>query len=390
MIKAASAHTFELERPEIAVKGMTDQLAGFPWLKNTAGILMCDREFIQSGIAGRVCAAFDFPIVGATSASQATHQAVGDMMLTLLVLTSDDVVFSAGRTGDLSDHIDARVSEAVDQTLAGIEEPLRLALVFPPLIQENAGDFYIAALERCIGKTPIFGSMAVSDETVNFAQSVTLFNGDASETAMTYLLLSGQVTPRFFIASISQQSVLPYAGEITRAMGNIVQEINGMPVADYFESVGLAQDGQLPVGVQFVPLLVDVKRAEDYDGVPVVRAMLRINEDGNALCRATMQEGSVFTIGACSRDDVLQSTAASLYALDDMADAQAVLCFSCIVRRMAMGVEMLTEAQTVRSAMPPHLPFMMGYSGGEFCPTSVSEARAVNRFHNHSMIACVL
>ena len=390
MIKAASVHTFELERSEIAVKEMTDQLSGFPLLKNTAGILMCDHEFVRSGIAKRICQAFDFPIVGATSASQATHDAVGDMMLTLMVLTSDDIIFSAGKTGDLTEQIDERVSQAIGQTLADVKEPPGLVLVFLPLIQENAGDFYITALERSLGKTPIFGSAAVSDDAIAFAESATIFNGDASEAAMSFLLLSGNVTPRFFIATISQQSVLPYAGEITKAEGNLVQEINGVSVIEYFENIGLAQDGQLPVGVQFVPLLVDVKRAADYDGVPIVRAMVKINEDGNAICRGIMQEGSVFTIGACSREDVLRSAAETLKSLDALDDAQAVLCFSCIVRRMAMGLDVLTEAQTVRDAIPPHLPFAMGYAVGELCPTSVTEGRAANRFHNHSLIVCVL
>jgi hypothetical protein len=35
------------------------------------------------------------------------------------------------------------------------------------------------------------------------------------------------------------------------------------------------------------------------------------------------------------------------------------------------------------------LPFLMAYSGGEICPTRVSEEKAINRFHNNAYVACL-
>jgi hypothetical protein len=32
---------------------------------------------------------------------------------------------------------------------------------------------------------------------------------------------------------------------------------------------------------------------------------------------------------------------------------------------------------------------MMAYSGGETCPTQVSDDKAINRFHNNAFVACV-
>jgi hypothetical protein len=35
-------------------------------------------------------------------------------------------------------------------------------------------------------------------------------------------------------------------------------------------------------------------------------------------------------------------------------------------------------------------PYMFAYAGGEICPTSVCDEKVVNRYHNYSIIACIL
>jgi hypothetical protein len=35
-------------------------------------------------------------------------------------------------------------------------------------------------------------------------------------------------------------------------------------------------------------------------------------------------------------------------------------------------------------------PFMLAYAGGEICPTSTRAESVTNRFHNYSIIACIL
>jgi hypothetical protein len=57
---------------------------------------------------------------------------------------------------------------------------------------------------------------------------------------------------------------------------------------------------------------------------------------------------------------------------------------------MAFGTEPLREAELIAEKLSGASPFMLAYSGGEICPTSHSENRVTNRFHNYSIIACVL
>jgi len=50
----------------------------------------------------------------------------------------------------------------------------------------------------------------------------------------------------------------------------------------------------------------------------------------------------------------------------------------------------LSELQIAKDTINPDIPFMMGYAGGEFCPTSVKNGVPTNRFHNDSLIILVV
>ncbi len=390
MIQSASLFTYELDDPALALEELQSQLAQKLTLRqNTVGILQCDPEFLASGVFQAVCAGLPFPVAGTTTMSQAVNGEAGALMLTLLVLTSDDAVFEAGLTSPMAGDILSATRPAYEAALARLGTQPRLILVFPPLLLENAGDQYIDALEALCPGVPIFGTIAVED-SLDYARCASFANGEHGHRAMSFVLVGGQVSPRFFVATIPESRLLPYRGEITRAEGNLVHEINGVPAADYFESIGLAQNGVIDDGVQFVPFILHMKKQEERDPVPVVRAMVRFNENGSAICRGYMYEQSVFALSTFEKEGVLKTTLQLVDTVNRLEDAQAVLLFSCLVRRMAFATEPLVEAQQVVQAMRPDVPFMMGYSGGEICPTGTFHGLPMNRFHNYSLIACVL
>jgi hypothetical protein len=57
---------------------------------------------------------------------------------------------------------------------------------------------------------------------------------------------------------------------------------------------------------------------------------------------------------------------------------------------MVFGAEPLTEAKLIGEQLSGAEPFMLAYAGGEICPTSQTADTVSNRFHNYSIIACVL
>ncbi|GHV25239.1 hypothetical protein FACS189498_3290 [Spirochaetia bacterium] len=237
----------------------------------------------------------------------------------------------------------------------------------------------------------MFGTLAI-DDSITFEHCFTLYNGNESQSKIAFILVSGEVSPRFFMATAADESRLPYTGEITKSKGHIVQEINDVLTSEYFQSIGFAKDGKLDLGVQFVPFLMNFKKREDRDDIPVVRAMVTFDENGYGICRGYMDEGSVFTLTNPSADEIFRSSEELIERLQALPDKQATILFSCVVRRMSFGTEPLREAELAVGKLSGDSPFMLAYSGGEICPTShnLSENRVTNRFHNYSIIACVL
>jgi hypothetical protein len=384
-------HTYEIDDVDVAVAEIEEGLKDFSLSENTIGIITCDPEYAESGVYDALCEALPFPLVGTTSTTQAVNGEADILILTILVMTSDDVFFEAAMTEDID-----RGNDILTPTRAAFEkvrdklpsEP-KLLLLFPPIIAEVAGDAYVEAFDELCPGVPQFGMPACSD-SILFDNCLTLCDGKASLTKMAFIAVAGNVDPRFLISTVNDDDKTPFGGEITKSKENIIYEINGVPTYEYLESIGLAKDGELDVGLQFVPILIDFKKRDDYDGIPVIHAIVHLDKNGDAVCRGYMYQNSVFTVINPSRDTVLQSSVDLIRKVKEAPDRQVTLIFSCIVRRMAFGADPLTEATMVRDELEGDDPFMFAYAGGEICPTSVRDGKAVNRFHNFSIIACIL
>jgi hypothetical protein len=393
MIRSIGLHTYEIDDADVAVAQLHAQLETFALMDHTVGVIMCDPEYLDSGVYEAVCAALPFPVAGTTTMTQAVNGETGLLMLTVYVMTGDDVFFSVGCTGALPRGGDAYISsreayETARRFLPACQDT-KLIFAFPPMIDTIAGDTYIEAFGRLCPDVPVFGTIAVSD-SIAFDNCFTLCEGKSFRDSMAFILVAGNVSPRFFISTVDNKNKMPYSGEITLSSRNVIKEINGESAYNYFKGIGLARDGQLDEGLRFVPVLIDFKGREDYDAVPVVRAIVRLDENGNAVCRGHMYQNSIFTIINPTADDIFKSSVAIAKQLLSLANRQATLIFSCFVRRMTFGVEPQTEVEMIAQRLNGGAPFMMAYAGGELCPTSLRASGAVNRFHNFSIIACVL
>lgn len=391
MIKSATAYTYEIDDLKIACQEIKEQIQNkINLLKNSVGILLCDPDFYDSGVVDALYKELGFPIAGVTTSSQAVNAQVGDLMLTLMVLTSDDIEFVTGMTDSLEkNELISSTDKAINKAMEKNKEKPAMAIIFPPLLEKYPGDAYITAFENKLGQVPVFGTLTV-DDSITYECSMTICDGTANHDTLSFILFFGNINPRFVIATVSEKKIMPYSGEITSSKNERIMEINNAPASKYFESIGLAQNGVLHKGVQFIPFIMDIKKADNYDGIPVVRALYKFDEDGSALCRGCMYEKSIFTLGSCSKEDVLETSLKQVENIVAMNDVNAIIIFSCIVRRMAFGVNPLEEAKNVRNMLNPDIPFIMGYSGGEICPTSFKDKKATNRFHNYSFIACIL
>jgi len=388
MLKCASVYTKEVDDPQVALAEIRAQLdKKITLLEHSVGIVMCHPEFIVSGVLKHIGENLPFDLAGTTTAAQAVNDETGELILTVFVMTSDDVRFKTGLADGLRDGgIDAPFKAAYEKAAQGEPAPPKLALVFPPLIVDRyAGDAYVDALKKIIPDTPLFGTLAI-DDTVTFSESETIYNDSHSKDAMPFVLCYGNINPRFFIATLPENKSVSLRAKVTKSKNNFVYEVNYTNTRKFFAESGI------PESMFTVPFMIDLKNRDDYDGVPVVGGCAAFDEDGTAIFYGYVDEGSTFSLASGTPDDIFSTSFHKIRQLNELQDVNGALLFPCVVRRiLMMGVNnSLSELEIAKEQMKPNIPFMMGYSGGEICPTSIKAGVPVNRFHNYSLVILVV
>jgi hypothetical protein len=133
------------------------------------------------------------------------------------------------------------------------------------------------------------------------------------------------------LAPFPREKIKKQKAIITKAEGNILMELNDMPLSRYLEHSGLMDAWVATVSF---PLVIDYN-----DGTKPV---------------------------------LLSS------------------CFSCLTRYPVLGMDTSAELEQVGPSIH-NSTYQFCYSGGEICPVYVEKNKGlVNRFHNCTLIACVL
>ena len=388
MIKTLIATTSEIDDIELAVEEIRRQL---DWenqgRKNSLGIISCHYEFINSGALPAICEALPFETAGAVTMNQTTNEEMGTFLFTVMVLTSDEVTFSTTLSEPLSEQMPERLTAAYQALAAQEPDAPALLLAYAPFMAQNSGDDYVNLLTQLSGGVPCFGTMAIDDsDSFTFENCQSIYKGMPYSDRICLVGIHGDIKPRFFLATISPDKVFAKPALITKSEGHILQEVNGRPVVEYFSNLGLTTATETQYATASLPFMINYE-----DGTPPVsKVFISLTPENHALCAGAMPEGASLYIGVFDKDDVLLTSGEAIdTVLADLEGASAMLIYSCISRSMSLGSDNMAELELIQEKVGDAIPLLMAYSGGEMCPTQISNDKAVNRFHNNTFIGCV-
>jgi hypothetical protein len=313
------------------------------------------------------------------------------MLLTIMVLTSDDVYFESGLTAPIPGEDEtpileayAKASEAAAAAGAGARPALILS--YMPLLLNAGGDFLVNTMSKASGGVPNFGTIIV-DNTADYSSSRSFYNGEAFADRYAFVLLYGDVTPKFYQATLPAERIFREKGIVTDATGNQIKSVNGMLVGEYLLSLGLTKDeNDQFVGVNSYPFVVDYNDGTD----PVIRILFAITPEGYAVCGGDVPVGATLSVGNMDGNDIVRATTGTLDEIAGAENPDVLILFSCIGRYLAMGYEPYREISAVHEALDGKgLNYIFAYSGGEICPAhGGADESTVNHFHNLTFTAC--
>lgn len=387
MVKAITVCTDEVDDIEYAVADITKKLAAMGGLmKNSIGIISCYSDFVDTGVCKAVCEALPFETAGTTTIDNMVSGGEGEILLTLTVLTSDDACFTTGLTGGITEEDTAPFEKAYKSAAEKLCGEPKMMLSFAPLLMNISGDFYATAFDKASGGLPNFGTLAV-DHHEDYSNQRVIHNGEAYADRYAFILLGGNVSPKFYVAGISAEKVFQDKGLVTASHGNQLASVNNMPVKDYLISLGLKlnADGTIS-GINSFPFIIDFGDG----GTPVIRATFAITPDGHAVCGGNIPVGSIISVGSIDADEVLKTTEAAVAAAK--ADgSKCLIMFSCVGRYFSLGYNPASEMDKVRQVLGDDVTYALAYSGGELCPVYINNTDAVkNKNHNDTLIICAL
>jgi hypothetical protein len=348
---------------------------------------------VLSGMAQALADALPFEVVGVSlmivavnplQADAPEDSGGGELCLTLLVMTGDDVDFKVAETPPVASH--EAFAQACDDIFNSVTKP-QLIFTFAPDYMGIPGDVLAATATKASGGVPIFGGYSCDNSPMYNENCFVISKNGASKDRIIFVLVYGNVNPKFYTASISEEKVLSRWALVTKSRGSELIELNGKPVTEYLDSFGLTEEITQNGPIHNLSLIIS-----DETGAPFYsRTMIKFTENNTLFCGGEVPEGVHVRVGLFERSDMLNTVRSILKkAVDEANGKRAVALVVCCGTRVAvLGSDSLAEVNLLRE-MAGDMPFLLGYAAGEICPLPFGDGRVFNRFHNQSFTMCIL
>jgi hypothetical protein len=383
MIRFLTAFTFEIDDSGKAAREILEQLdTEHSLLENSVGFFFCSLGFVFSGVAETVAKAMPFETVGCTTHGIAVSGTIGENVLALAVLTSDDTFFRAGVSDSLNMDGEARIEELYERLSGSPEFSPSLILVWHSNPGCFSGDEVVNILNRVSEGTAIFGTNAL-DETVKNRTPLIIYNGVPYSDRLALLLIDGAVESRFNIKSLPALNIYSRPAFVTEVQGNRLISINNIPAVEFMEKFGIISKNKVNAVYGF-PLLVD-----NNDGTGPKSCAIHSIEDGGVLrCGSVITKGAALKLVSQMQEEVLRNSEHLIESIKKEEGEVCHLIFSCFGRSAPL-VDLKEEMKLFQKHMDGW-PYIFIYSGGEFCPVHDEQGETHNRFHQFSIISLSL
>jgi hypothetical protein len=326
----------------------------------------------------------DTPLVGGSSGATITETGWRKRAVALMGLQSDAIRFATG-TG-LDTHQDAHAAgrQAAAAVRARLDGSVRTLIPLPQAVVGCDHPAFLAGLQAILPETLIVGGASAMDGMLDPAHPLFLksfqYHGSGVQEHTAPVLGLDWADGRLHDACAWGHGFMPIgiAAQVTRATGNVVQEIDDQPALDYFRKY-LGGGFDFRVDAALLPLGL----TETYDaGTTTMRVSpaLEPMADGSVRYIIPIATGQTVQLVRTTRTELIQSartTAETLQARLLGRRPGALFMFSCGGRHALLGDRCADELKQVQDVFGPEVPLIGLQAGGEFAP--MAERRGTYR-----------
>jgi hypothetical protein len=322
-----------------------------------------------------------FDTVGVTTRAGAARGVFGSTLLSISVLTADDINFSIVRSEEITAiNTDEVFSAAYNRAVGVLPGKPVLALFYPPIIVPIGSYAMTNAIFKAAGDTPVFGTLSCS-QFADHRNNLTIMNGTADGSSAVLALISGNIHPDFFMVSIPKKNIQKQHGIITKSEGCRVHKINDISVPAYLERQGFPRSSINQDSLYLIPFMVGSEN-------PTASALYGIADDETAIFGSAMPEGKEISPCSLNYNGIMETTEELLGKISLKENINGILFYSCLVRHILLGAKNDDELKKVIEKVDGIAPYQICYSGGEICPVN-EDGALKNGMHNYTFIACV-
>ena len=302
-------------------------------------------------------------IFGATTEGEFTEEDVYAESTVILLLDIDPESFII----ELRDHTDGSAIESGRHIgNLGLSHYAQPAFIISGSNIDTPGELIMEGLLEVVDEhTTVVGGMAGDDKHLE-GNCVFTNNGESFQGVLALIVDEQKIT----LAGEAVSGWKPVGTErtITECDGPWILSIDGKPameVVNKFTGIEI-NDSSKDSGYHHIGTTFPIQIQQEK-GAPVMRPLLLYNNDnGSIMCGGSVVKGSRFRFSLPPDFEVVDSVVESAQEIkkNELSDADAVLVFSCIGRKLSLGPMTTSEVQGIQQIW--NKPMAGFFSMGEF------------------------
>ena len=379
MLSVAVGHSYDPDAAE-AIAEILDQCeAQLQGKVPQAGLLFAAIDFEHQVLLDRVMERYPaLELIGGTTHGELSSvEGFQQDSVNLTLFAADKVQIHAGVGRQASQNLAMAVENAVAQARKPLASVLKLGITIPDGLSID-GSAVVDLLNQQLDHAPLLGGSA--GEELKCEQTYQFYKNEVLSDAIPLLLFSGELLVSHSYAS--GWKPIGKTGQITRAEGNILYEIDHQPAAAFYEHYfdNFSVDVAYPLAI-FAPGEEQffLRAANGHDPAT-----------GSLTIGGSVPVNSKVQIADANQDDILSAAKNSFSQAWQSYPGRkpaAALFFSCAWRRWVLGQRTHSEEQAIAEHLDNQIPYSGFYTFGEIVPM---EEYSTAFFHNNTFVSVVL